>query len=210
MQTARKNVSFAMKILYGFLAILLVPIVIFILPNQVGLFFLAIFIKFHEEILYAITGMVFVGLLYWLFKSKDKEILRKKLYKILAVPVVLYALLCIFVYAFPTKYDDCKEYTDKLKGGAHEFQGKKYTIKLCGVNTFNNSEEIRMQVLDEEGKILALRYFTIRSNFAGPRELEYGSDAIFYNDYSKDEALSTLDMPPTKIDWIRSKFPLFN
>lgn len=118
------------------------------------------------------------------------------------------ALIC--VYAFSMEYGNCDEYTEKLKGGVHEFKGKKYTIKLCGANTLNSSEKIRMQVLNEVGEVLALRYFTIRTNFVGPRELEYAPNFIIYHDYSQDEVLSILDMPPTRMDWLRAKVPFVN
>ncbi|MEA9983520.1 hypothetical protein QN374_16900, partial [Herbaspirillum sp. RTI4] len=121
-----------------------------------------------------------------------------------------YSFIFIFSYLIPTDYEKCDEFTYKLNGGIHQFNGKKYNIKLCGTPTFNSSNEIRMQILDEKAKVLAQRYFILRFNDASPRELIYTDEGILYHDHVSDEPLSMVSMPPTPWDWIKAKLPLFN
>jgi hypothetical protein len=199
------------KLLFAYLAILLILI---FLDEVLGIFFMGL-IHFHEEIFYAILGIGTAGIVHWLFKSTSKAILRKRLAIVFAAPFVFYAGICLLAYAFPASYEDCDKYTKLLNGGLREFQGKKYFIQLCGADTVDSSlidsDEIRMQVLDENGEVLALRYFTIRStSFAEPKELDYERDTIFYIGHPKDQGPSALHLPPTKIDWIQARLPLFN
>lgn len=198
-----------MKIIYYLLAALLIPTLLFILPNQIGSYLLLFFIKFHSLFFYFLIGAIVIGITYWLFNAKDRSQLKNRFYLVLAIPIIGYGFICIFSYLVPTEYENCDQYTKDLNGGAQEFQGKKYNIKLCGTSTFNHSDEIRMQILDEKGELVVLRYFTIRINSAGPKELDYSHDTIFYNDYSRNEPLSTLTMPPSQWEAIRARLPFF-
>jgi hypothetical protein len=127
------------------------------------------------------------------------------LLKLIAVSAIVY--ICFFLASFfnQSSYTDCERYTKELNGGVKEFKGNKYTVKLCGKGkTSGSGNEVRLQIFGDKGELLALRYFTVHWNDATPRALQYSDEEIFYYDYSQSKSLSTISMPPSKIDWINT------
>ncbi len=201
------KITLAIKLIIGLAISFIMLILLVLFSNKIGLLFIFILIKYYVIIFYIIIFYSVFSGFYWSSKQKNKKIFKKKLYLIfISWAAIVFILACIF----STNYANCDKYTKELKGGIREFGDKKYTIKLCGARAFNNSENIRMEVFNDEGITLALRYFTVNANFVDPKELEYGAYKIIYYDYSKEDSLSILYMPPNRVDWIRAKLPFFN
>lgn len=114
-------------------------------------------------------------------------------------------------------YTDCQHhnYNSKLNGGIKEFDGKKYTINLCGSGVNNNHffgdgmDSVQLTVVDARGEILARRnYKVFWDGQPGHEPLTIGPNSITYRDDEK-QADYTIDMPPTLIDWVRARLPFF-
>lgn len=210
MQTTGKNVrSLLPKLAYGFLILLFLPVLFYSLSDWLSVKIIFFIVIFKKEIGCTILALLGLSVFYWIFKDKQK--IKKRSYISLSVLVFIYACICLASFLYQTNYGECDYYTKELKGGVKEFNGKKYAVKLCGTDTiFGNGHEVRLQVLDERGELLARRYFTFYWNDAAEKELEYSDDYIFYYDNSKTEPLSTISMPPTAADWITARLPLFN
>src|SRR5262245_35660766 len=98
------------SIFYAFRVFFVIPFLFFVLPFVALVFDL---IEFHE-LIYTLIGIGSIGIVYWLIKSKNKVVLRKKIYTLFTVSVICYAGICLFVCAFPKKYDECDKYTKML------------------------------------------------------------------------------------------------
>jgi hypothetical protein len=106
-------------------------------------------------------------------------------------------------------------YNEKLNGGIKEFNGKKYTINICGAgrssNEFYNST--RLQVFNEQGELVAVRYYKVFwGGVPGHEPIKVHQDSITYHDDDYDAYFKHghITMPPTFIDWIRARVPLFS
>ena len=115
-------------------------------------------------------------------------------------------------------YTDCQRYnySDKLNGGVKEFDGKKFTIKICGSgpgnsHLFGNSmDAVVLTITSEQGEVLARRrYKVFWEGQPGHEPLIIGKNSITYQD-DAEQADHTIAMPPTTIDWIRARLPFFN
>ncbi|WP_288407122.1 hypothetical protein [uncultured Herbaspirillum sp.] len=80
-------------------------------------------------------------------------------------------------------YDD---YTQKLNGGLNQFKDQRYRIEICGAgpNDSGNHDPIRLRVFDTDG--------------------------ISYFDFSSEDPIKTLRMPPSLLDWLKARIPLLD
>ncbi|WP_180937529.1 hypothetical protein [Herbaspirillum seropedicae] len=53
----------------------------------------------------------------------------------------------------------------------------------------------------------AIRHFRIDWDFSMDNGLKYDADGIRYFDFSGDELLQKLYMPPIRLDWMRARIP---
>ncbi len=210
MQTTRKNVKrLVERLLYGLSMLLVLATVIFILPNEIGVRILFLFALVQEWGGYALLFVLVAWLFYWTFKDKQKS--KRRSLAILCSIAMSYALVCLISLWHQTSYGDCDYVTKLLNGGVQAFNGRRYTISMCSTNFFlGNGRQVRLQVFDEAGGLQALRYFTFYWNDGSEKELEYGDDVILYYDKSASQALHSIKIPPTKLDWIRARLPLAN
>jgi len=210
MQTARKNVRNIMKkLFFGFFMLLLMPLVIFILPDWISVKIIIFLVIFKNWIGYTLLVIIVLWTLYWLIKDTQK--IKKKSLIVLSAVAIGYAFIWIISLFHQSSYADCDYYTKSLNGGIKDFKGKKYTVKMCSTKFFwGDGSQVRLQILDDMGELKALRYFIFYWNDSADKELEYGDDVILYYDNSQSVPLKSLKMPPSKIDWIRARLPLFN
>ena len=210
MQTTRKNVKrFAIKLFCSVSLLLLLAILVLILPNDIGVRILFLFALVQKWIGDAILGVLVAWLLYWIFRDKQK--IKKKFFTVICSIAISYGLVCLISLWHQSSYGECDYYTTLLNGGIKEFNGEKYTVKMCSTRFFwGEGREVRLQVFDEASELRALRYFTFYWNDGSEKELEYGHDVILYYDKSGSQALNSLKMPPTKVDWIKARLPLSN
>lgn len=213
MQTARKNVkSGFFKAVYGLFFILVAIIAIFLLPDWLSVGIIFFIAKYKIEIGYTVLALFALGTVYWLIKGKQQQNLKKKVYILLSLPFIIYACICLVAFLFPASYSRCDYYNQELNGGVKEFNGKKYTVNLCGTGADNmgSGDEVRLQVLDEKGELLAIRHFTVNWNESFPKVLEYSPDHITYYDNTGSDFDKRISIPPTAADWVRARLPLFN
>ena len=113
---------------------------------------------------------------------------------------------------------NCQQYNynEKLNGGIKEFNGKKFTINICGSGAneshfFGDSmDKVQLTIINDQGELLAKRHYKVFWNGQpGHEPLSIDKDSITYQDDESQED-HTITMPPTFIDWIRAKIPLIN
>ena len=113
---------------------------------------------------------------------------------------------------------NCQQYNynEKLNGGIKEFNGKKFTINICGSGAneshfFGDSmDKVQLTIINDQGELLAKRHYKVFwDGQPGHEPLSIDKDSITYQDDESQEDL-TITMPPTFIDWIRAKIPLIN
>lgn len=206
----------AIYVLIGFVA---ATIILFLLPDWLGVAILFFIAKYKESIGYTILALLFIfgsyGIVEFIKNTEQPwQAARKKIPILLSVPFVIYACAAIFVPLLPTDYDRCDYYNERLDGGVREFLGKKYTVIMCGTGGDNrqSNDEIRLQVFSEQGELVAQRYFVVNWDESSPnRGIQYFPDHISYVDESLEKDFKkTIAMPPTIADWIRARLPLLN
>ncbi|WP_024696454.1 hypothetical protein [Pseudomonas avellanae] len=112
---------------------------------------------------------------------------------------------------------DCQSYnhTEKLNGGTKIFaDNKKLMINICGAGV-NNSllngdgmERIRLTIFDDQGELLARRYYKVFwDGQPGHEPLKVSENSITYQD-DKEQTDYTITVPPTRLEWIRARLPL--
>ncbi|WP_175782030.1 hypothetical protein [Burkholderia anthina] len=115
-------------------------------------------------------------------------------------------------------YTDCQRhnYNNKLNGGTKEFDGRKYTINICGSGVNNSHlfgdgmDLVKLTVLNARGEIVARRYYKVFwDGQPGHAPLVIAPDSITYQDDEK-QADYTISMPPTALDWVRARLPFFD
>ena len=110
---------------------------------------------------------------------------------------------------------DCQNYNynDKLNGGVKEFDGKQYTINICGsgVNRSHffgdGMDRVQLTITDPQGQLLAKRrYKVLWDGQPGHEPITIDDDKITYQDDDPQES-HTITMPPTFFDWLRARLP---
>jgi hypothetical protein len=134
--------------------------------------------------------------------------MQTRVIKFIGIVFAIYLAIGFFVHFNRPNYGHCDFFTKELNGGKKYFRGTTYFAKLCGAD-ITNGTEIKLQVFNDSEELLAQRYFSYYVNSAAERDLAEGMDAIIYYDHSKDDAMRSISIPPTKWDWIRARLPLF-
>ncbi|CBJ36052.1 hypothetical protein [Ralstonia solanacearum] len=187
-----------------------------------GIFNRALFssLYFAKEIGTGIALLValFFGYKAYLIRKTEKSFGREFLKMTPTIMLWLAAALYAANFIASRRGYDCQKYnyTKQLNGGVKEFYGKKYTIGICG-SGINNShffgdsmDAVELTITNEQGDLLAKRHYKVFwDGQPGHEPLTIGKDRITYQDDDK-QADHTIAMPPTTIDWIRAKVPLFN
>lgn len=115
-------------------------------------------------------------------------------------------------------YTDCQRYNynNKLNGGVKEFDGKKYTINICGSGTNNSHffgdsfDTVKLTITNAQGEVVAKRrYKVFWDGVPGHEPLTIDKNRIIYQD-DEEQTDHTISMPPTTIEWIRARIPLLN
>ena len=134
--------------------------------------------------------------------------MQTRVIRLIGLAIGAYLVIGLVVYLNRPNYDRCDVVTEKLNGGEKNFHGKTYSVKLCSAD-IKNGTEIKLQIFNNAGELLARRYFSYYVNSATERDLHDGMDSIIYYDSSKEAPMQSISIPPTKWDWIRARLPLF-
>ncbi|MDR0243406.1 MAG: hypothetical protein LBJ65_17575 [Burkholderia sp.] len=128
--------------------------------------------------------------------------------RLIGLAVFAFLLIGFSVHLARPNYGRCDFFEKELNGGKKEFEGVEYYAKLCGAD-IRNGHEVRFQLFDATGKLLAQRYFSYYVNSATEQELVDGVGGIVYYDSSSSDVMQLLKIPPTTWDWIRARLPFF-
>lgn len=129
----------------------------------------------------------------------------------------LCALLLTINYVAGRDITDCQKfnYNGKLNGGTKVFDDKKYIVSICGsgVNDshfFNGGmDSIQLTITDEKGDELAKRHYKVSwESEPGHEPLIVERNRITYQDDETQKSY-IINMPPTLLDWIKARVPLF-
>ena len=131
----------------------------------------------------------------------------KKFLRRLTLMLTLYVLAWSWFFDnFPMPLGHCEEYTKDMNGGVRSLAGQPYRVTVCGLGRFeavDGSDVARFQVHTMSGDLLAERYFT--PNWQRVFELEYEASRIIYRNGGGRYWESSLNMPPTWLDWVRAR-----
>ncbi len=189
------------------------------LKSYNGLIFSSLY--FVKEIGIAITGLIIILFGYKAFKIYQTEkSFGNELLKMSPSIIILLTLIAYAAMFLEKSFDNtnCQEYNynKTLNGGIKEFEGKKYTVNICGSGVDNSHffgdgmDKAKLTILNDQGEILAKRYYKIFwDGVPGHAPLTVGKDSITYQDDDKQQDHS-ITMPPTRIEWIRARIALFN
>lgn len=143
------------------------------------------------------------------------QTLRTNVKNIFFTMLGLMIIFSLIYLSFLNYFDntDCKNYnyTEKLNGGAKEFNGKKFTIQMCGSGVNNKlffgdgMDTVQLTIFDDQGEILVKRkYKVFWDGQPGHEPINITKDSIIYHDDENQEE-KTIKMPPSYIEWIRAK-----
>jgi len=113
---------------------------------------------------------------------------------------------------------DCQKfnYNAKLNGGVKEFNGKKYTVNICGSGVNDSHffgdkmDTVKLTITNEQGDIVSKRRYKILWEAEpGHQPITIGQGSITYQDDERQKDYS-ITMPPTMFDWVRARLPLFS
>ncbi|NYH20184.1 hypothetical protein [Paraburkholderia bryophila] len=203
MQAGRKNVRRV------FLAVLILIVCGFVL-DLAGVKILLFLIEYKQAIVPSIACVFVIVIVCVIVKAKASQ--KRKLFTAVFLIMGVYACACLYEFVMPTQYSRCDFYSQKLNGGVKILNGENYKISLCGTggDDMQSGDEIRLRVFNGAGVLLATRHFSVNWNENFPSSLEYGPDRITYYDNNGSDFEKHLFMPPTALDWVRARMPLFN
>ncbi|MFT3849878.1 MAG: hypothetical protein QM739_14755 [Propionivibrio sp.] len=199
---------------YGALIlVLLLILILFVLPDSVSawiVFFIIVILNNLEWIGHGVLALLGGVALYWIFS--DRQRIKRRALALTASVVAAYAGICLISILHQSSYGRCDHYTQELNGGIRTVNGKQYTIQLCGTKRlWGGGEEVRLQVLSEEGRLLARRYSVFYWNDPGEVKLRhYKGTTIYYGAEANGGATQSIHLPPTCWDWITARLPLFD
>ena len=150
--------------------------------------------------------------------SAGANVKKHRTFAIVIVLLVLVAGAATVAFWGNHDYTDCQRYNynSKLNGGGKEFDGKKYTINICGSGTNNGRffgdsfDAVDLTVTNEQGEVVAKRrYKVFWDGVPGHEPLTIGKNSITYQD-DEEQTDHTITMPPSFVDWIRARLPFFD
>ncbi|MET3134769.1 preprotein translocase subunit SecE [Oxalobacteraceae bacterium GrIS 1.11] len=212
--------NFIFTIVSIIIFILLCVVVDWLLPSKIHSGLVIFSLSFINEIGIFIGFMICLFFGHKFFKVIKTEKLPKQEFMKM-MPIIIIWLVIILLFAnFIAGLDDgidCKKfnYNEKLNGGVKEFNGKKYTVNICGSGVNNshffgdNMDKVQLTIHNDQGELLAKRHYKVFwDDKPGHEPLTVGKDSITYQDDEKQQDYS-ITIPPTLIDWIRAKVPFF-
>lgn len=190
------------------------------LPNNMQIGFVIVVGYFYKQIGFTTVLTILAFLSYKAYRVfRNSELPRQEFINMTPAILIWLATLGCTAYSIERFLDhtDCQSYNynDRLNGGAKEFHGKKYIINLCGDgvrpgNGFLDMgayDQVRLDILNEEGGLLAKRYFFVfwgGSPGHRPIEIKQG-EIIYYDAADENDSRRRIAMPPTMFDWIRAR-----
>ncbi|KVN87129.1 hypothetical protein [Burkholderia ubonensis] len=174
----------------------------------------------HAKItIFAITSMIFVLYLYRLLRNIGHFTRAKRV----GLAIVTLGFLAVFylvsVRGITTDDTDCQRfnYNAKLNGGIKQVDGTTYIVNICGSGGHGNgffahqNEQVKIVVADAHGSTLATRlFFVFWGGRPGNEPIEIRDGKLIYFDASDEyDGTRSISMPPTTIDWVAARIPVW-
>lgn len=150
---------------------------------------------------------------------KKEKSPRRGLVKIMLATVLFFGAILFTLNFFAGRsITNCEKfnYNNKLNGGSKEFNGKKYTVNICGSGLNDNSffgdglETVQLTIINDQGDEVAKRNYKIFWGAElGHEPLTVSENSITYQD-DEDQRSYIINMPPTPVDWIQARIPIFS
>ena len=224
MQTFRKNIK--NYLLFVAYVVLVLVVGFFLLPDPLALKIMLFYIpQYKTEIAWTVSVIFFCFMGYKFYRTiksaeNPQQEIRDNLKAHMIILLFISSIIYVGMAVFATGYDRCDFFNEKLSGGVKEFQGQKFKVHFCGKGGYsgnmlngNVDYEIRLQVFNEQRELLATRYFSMSYGGRFDHVIEYYPDSIKYTDEPDrldHDYQTTLAMPPTFLDWLKTKIPLLN
>jgi hypothetical protein len=224
MQTIRKYLCTSIKKISFILALVMIFILFcvatdWLLPGRLHNGLIIAGFSFASEIALLLGFVICLLFGYKAIKIfKGEKSPRQEFVKMMPATIICFSTALLALNFFAGRdITDCEKfnYNDKLNGGIKEFNGKKYTVNICGSGVSDSHffgdgmDTVQLTIIDEEGNELAKRgYKVFWDAELGHEPLVTEKDSITYQD-DEDQRSYIISMPPTLIDWIQARIPLF-
>lgn len=176
-------------------------------------------LKNSKTVIFVIAAIIFAAYFYWLLRNIGHFGRAKRVG--LAI-VTLGFLACFALISFggiTTDDTDCQRfnYNAKMNGGIKQVDGTTYTINLCGSGARSHgffadqNEQVKLVVIDAHGSTLATRLFSVFwDGRPGQDSIKIRDGKLIYFDASDQyDSMRSISMPPTTIDWIAARMPIW-
>lgn len=176
------------------------------------------------QLMAAIQGgalvIALLGFLVWTVRGKAAIAFASQRRRYLIVTFAYTLLLCYGLIAvgttlFGPQYGRCDFYNapTTLNAGRKDFNGVTYEIRVCGSAPRpqdGDDDQLELTVLDEHGEMLARRHYAVNweAGISFHEPLQYEKDAVTaFNAFGED---IRIQIPPSRLDWIRARIPLLD
>ncbi|UZJ60831.1 hypothetical protein OKW98_03560 [Pseudomonas sp. KU26590] len=149
---------------------------------------------------------------------REEKSPRQEFVKMIPAASIWLSILLLTINFFAGRsITDCQKfnYNNTLNGGIKEFNGKQYTVNICGSGVSNSHffgdglDAVQLTIIDDKGDELAKRSYKVSwDTQPGHEPLTTEKDSITYQD-DEDQRSYIISMPPTLIDRIQARVPLF-
>ncbi len=215
-----KAISIILKAALAAVAVFLVVAITWMfLPNDARNAITLFSLKSAKSAIFVITSIIFALYFYRLVRNIDHFSRAKRA----GLAIVTLAFLAFFYLVnfrgITTDDTDCQRfnYNTKLNGGIKQVDGTTYIVDICGSGHRGNgffadqNELVKIIVSDSHGATLATRlFFVFRGGRPGNDPIEIRDGKLIYFDASdRYDSTRSISMPPTAIDWITARLPIW-
>ena len=221
-QYCYKSVKSFLLILVLLIAVILLCVVVdWVLPIKIHNGLILLGFSFIHEIGIFIGLMIFLFFGYKAFKTIKTEKAPKQEFIKMMPAIFMWLMIGLVVtnsIADSNDGIDCEkfDYSAKLNGGAKDFNGQKYTVRICGSGVNDNRlfgdglDKVELVILNGQSELLLKRRYKISwGGVPGHEPLTIGKDSITYQDDEKQQDF-IITMPPTLTDRARAVVPFFH
>lgn len=217
---AMKAISVILKAILAAVAVFLVVAITWMsLPNDARNAITLFSLKSTKSAIFVITSLILALYFYRLVRNID-HFSRAKRAGLAIVTLVCLAFFHLVNFRGITTDDtDCQRfnYNTKLNGGVKQVDGTTYIVNICGSGHRDNgffadqNELVKIIVSDSHGTTLATRlFFVFWGGRPGNDPIEIRDGKLIYFDASdRYDSSRSVSMPPTAIDWITARLPIW-
>ncbi len=176
-------------------------------------------LKGGKTAMLVITTLIFAAYFYWLVQN-IAHFGRAERARLAIVTLGILACLSLISFGGVTTDDtDCQrfDYNAKMNGGIKQIRGATYIVNICGSGARSHglfadqNEQVKLIVTDGHGSTLASRLFFVFWD-GRPQQDSIkirGNKLIYFDASDENDGERAISMPPTKIDWVAARIPIW-